>query len=95
MAHTADTQNEVTVWCSNDYLGMGRHPVVLNAMHETLDTYGSTSGGTRNICGNAALHLGLEKDLAGLHKKEAALVFSSCYIANDETCACCTADRPD
>ena len=52
---------------------------------KTLDTYGSTSGGTRNICGNAALHLGLEKDLATLHAKEAALVFSSCYIANDET----------
>ncbi len=64
---------------------MGRSPLVIKAMHETLDRYGAGAGGTRNIAGNAALHLALEKDLASLHQKEAALVFSSCYVANVET----------
>ncbi|GAA5999591.1 uncharacterized protein JCM10292_004254 [Rhodotorula paludigena] len=85
VAHTANKADEVTVHCSNDYLGMGRHPVTLQAIHETLDTYGAGAGGTRNIAGNGAMHLALEAELASLHYKPAALVFSSCYVANVET----------
>ncbi|BGP41401.1 mitochondrial 5-aminolevulinate synthase [Rhodotorula kratochvilovae] len=85
VAHTANKADEVTVHCSNDYLGMGRHPVTLQAIHETLDTYGAGAGGTRNIAGNGAMHLALEAELAALHHKPAALVFSSCYVANVET----------
>ncbi|GAA5846322.1 hypothetical protein JCM9279_001325 [Rhodotorula babjevae] len=85
VAHTANKADEVTVHCSNDYLGMGRHPVTLQAIHETLDTYGAGAGGTRNIAGNGAMHLALEAELAQLHHKPAALVFSSCYVANVET----------
>lgn len=83
-AHTG-TGDEVTVWCSNDYLGMSKHPKVLEVMKETLSVYGAGAGGTRNIAGNAQLHLSLEKELALLHKKPAALVFSSCFVANDAT----------
>ncbi|KAJ1569844.1 mitochondrial 5-aminolevulinate synthase [Nowakowskiella sp. JEL0078] len=83
-AHTG-TGEQVTVWCANDYLGMSKHPVVVDFMKETLDKYGAGAGGTRNIAGNAQLHLSLEKELADLHKKDAALVFSSCYVANDAT----------
>ncbi|GAA5867916.1 hypothetical protein JCM8547_003413 [Rhodosporidiobolus lusitaniae] len=87
VAHTANKADEVTVHCSNDYLGMGRHPVTLAAIHETLDTYGAGAGGTRNIAGNGAMHLALEAELASLHQKPAALVFTSCFVANDETLA--------
>ncbi|KAI8443412.1 5-aminolevulinate synthase [Phakopsora pachyrhizi] len=83
IAHTADPKEEVTVWCSNDYLGMSKNSVVLDTMRATLNRYGAGAGGTRNIAGNAALHLSLESTLADLHRKEAALVFSSCYVAND------------
>lgn len=80
-----EQERPVTIWCSNDYFGMSCHPKVREAVVKALDDYGAGSGGTRNIAGNNPVHEELEWELADLHEKEAALLFSSCYVANDST----------
>ena len=85
----------ITNWCSNDYLGMGQNKVVLDAMHTALDQSGSGSGGTRNIAGTSHYHVALEHQLAKLHKKESALLYTSAYVANEWTLVALSKIIPD
>lgn len=85
LEYSAQTERPITVWCSNDYLGMSAHPNVKRKVKEALEMHGSGAGGTRNISGNSLHHERLERKLAELHEKEGSLLFTSCFVANDST----------
>jgi 5-aminolevulinate synthase len=93
--HTTDGPRPLTVWCSNDYLGMSQHPRVIAAAHRALDDYGTGAGGTRAISGTSDLLNELERELAQVHRKESALVFSSGYVANEAALQTLAAGLPE